>query len=218
MMLKYRSAIFDCDGVILNSNRVKTDAFYKATLPYGKQAAEKMVAHHVANGGISRYEKFAFFLEKIAPKYASSLHGPDLNELLRNYADVARSGLMSCDIAPSLQKLRTLTPNVTWFIVSGGDQIELREVFESRGLQELFNGGIYGSPDDKKTILTGEIDNNNIVLPGIFLGDSRVDYEAAKSSGLDFIFVSKWTEFKEWRKFCSKNNISTIETLSQLIT
>ncbi|NLC22432.1 MAG: HAD family hydrolase, partial [Halomonadaceae bacterium] len=30
----YLTLVFDCDGVVLDSNRVKTEAFYQATLPY----------------------------------------------------------------------------------------------------------------------------------------------------------------------------------------
>lgn len=48
----YRSMIFDCDGVVLNSNKVKTDAFYQASWPYGEAAAQAMVDYHVANGGV----------------------------------------------------------------------------------------------------------------------------------------------------------------------
>ncbi len=42
---KYKSLIFDCDGVVLNSNKAKTEAFYKAALPYGEQAASALVEY-----------------------------------------------------------------------------------------------------------------------------------------------------------------------------
>ncbi|MFH7588150.1 HAD family hydrolase, partial [Oceanimonas smirnovii] len=58
----YVTLVFDCDGVVLNSNKVKTEAFYKAALPYGEAAAQAMVDYHVAHGGVSRYKKFAYFL------------------------------------------------------------------------------------------------------------------------------------------------------------
>ncbi len=47
----YQTLIFDCDGVILNSNQVKTQAFYKATLSYGEAAAESLVNYHIQHGG-----------------------------------------------------------------------------------------------------------------------------------------------------------------------
>lgn len=43
----YTTLVFDCDGVVLDSNKVKTEAFYQATLPYGEAAAQAMVDYHV---------------------------------------------------------------------------------------------------------------------------------------------------------------------------
>ena len=54
---KYETIIFDCDGVILNSNIIKTEGFFEFALSLGKKNAEKLVNYHIKNGGISRYEK-----------------------------------------------------------------------------------------------------------------------------------------------------------------
>ena len=51
----YKTIIFDCDGVILNSNKIKTEAFYNVTATYGIEAANELVSYHKLNGGISRY-------------------------------------------------------------------------------------------------------------------------------------------------------------------
>ena len=53
-----KSIVFDCDGVVLNSNKLKTQAFYNAALPYGEKAAIALVSYHIKNGGISRNHKF----------------------------------------------------------------------------------------------------------------------------------------------------------------
>ena len=50
---EYLTLVFDCDGVLLDSNKVKTDAFYKSALPYGENAANELVSYHKENGGIS---------------------------------------------------------------------------------------------------------------------------------------------------------------------
>ncbi len=59
----YKNLIFDCDGIILNSNKIKTDAFKEVVSHYGDKVAEELVNFHVMNGGISRYEKFNYFFE-----------------------------------------------------------------------------------------------------------------------------------------------------------
>lgn len=193
---QYQTLVFDCDGVILNSNKTKTEAFYRVALPYGEKYAQDLVEYHINHGGISRYQKFAWFIECILQDSAVSL-----DELLVNYATEVKKALMTCEIADGLQELREQTNHTNWLICSGGDQAELREIFFARGLSPLFDGGIFGSPDDKKLILSREIECGNIGMPALFLGDSRYDYESAQSVGLDFVFLTRWTEFGNWQSY-----------------
>jgi phosphoglycolate phosphatase-like HAD superfamily hydrolase len=204
----YQTLVFDCDGVVLNSNKVKTEAFYKAALPFGEEAAQRLVAHHVLNGGISRYKKFEWFIREVV-----SAGKAELNTLLEFYAQYVRDGLRTCEIAEGLFELRKKTSHANWLIVSGGDQQELREVFAARNLIELFDGGIFGSPDSKDTILEREIANKNIQVPAIFLGDSRYDHIASSGAGLDFVFLNYWTEFENWKNYCQENNLTVKDSL-----
>ena len=213
----YRTLVFDCDGVVLDSNRIKTEAFRLAAQPYGSAAAEALVAYHVANGGISRYAKFAYFLEELVPQHAPGIEGPGIDELLASFSDCVRAGLETCQVAEELEKLRRATRNARWLIVSGGDQSELRSIFAIRGLAELFDGGIFGSPDTKSTILDREIESANIAAPALFLGDSRYDHEAAVASQLDFVFVSQWTEFMAWKSYCRSHGLRCIRSPRDLV-
>lgn len=213
----YKTLVFDCDGVILNSNRVKTDAFYQAALPYGESAAQVLVDYHVAKGGVSRYLKFAYFLEEIVPEYAAGSTGPNLDELIEHYANAVLEGLLTCEVAPGLHKLRELTPNTRWLIVSGGDQTELRHVFAKRGLAELFDAGIYGSPDTKDEILARKLQNNTIQTPALFLGDSKYDHQAATTAGLDFVFLSEWSEVRDWREWTKAEHVGIRSSLQEFL-
>lgn len=215
-VIDYATLVFDCDGVILNSNKVKTDAFYKTALPYGKATAERLVGYHITHGGVSRYKKFAYFIEHILPAIAPHIKSPSLEALLKNYANTVRQGLLTCAIAEGLFELRELTPDARWLIVSGGDQDELREVFSLRGLDQLFDGGIFGSPDTKDTILEREIANGNLTKPALFLGDSKYDHQAASKAGLDFVFLSNWTEVPAWDVWCKEKNIVQLQNLKRL--
>jgi len=202
---EYRTLIFDCDGVVLDSNRLKTDAFFKAALPYGQDLACALVDYHRNNGGISRYRKFDYFLSHLVPEGA---RGPSREELLAEYAKLVFDGLLSCAVVPGLAQLKASMPDCRWLIVSGSDQEELRTVFGKRQLSPLFEGGIFGSPDSKDQILAREISSENILQPALFLGDSRYDHEAARNADLDFVFINQWTEFREWRDYCHRNNIA----------
>nr|WP_255316806.1 HAD family hydrolase [Nesterenkonia sp. Act20] len=205
--------VFDCDGVVLDSNKVKTQAFYQTALAYGEEAAQRMVEFHVANGGISRYKKFALFLDEMV----DGSQGPGLDSLLETYAGHVRTGLMACEIAPGLDELREATKASQWLIVSGGDQEEIREIFTTRGIHEHFDGGIFGSPDTKDAILARELERENISGPALFLGDSTYDYRASTKAGLDFIFISGWTEVPGWKAWCQRNDIASVESLQTLL-
>ena len=217
MINNYNTLVFDCDGVILNSNKVKTDAFYKAALAYGEEAAQALVEYHVENGGISRYKKFAYFLEKILPTFAANRTGPSLDELLSHYADAVLQGLLSCEVAEGLEELRLKTSDANWLIVSGGDQAELRKVFYERGLDKYFDGGIFGSPDNKIDILKRELENGNIKKTALFIGDSKYDYQAASKAGLGFLFINGWTEVHDHEKWCKNNNLKVFESVKLLL-
>ncbi len=213
----YKTLVFDCDGVVLDSNRIKTEAFRLAAQPYGSAAAEALVAYHVANGGISRYAKFNYFIEELVPRHAPMQKSPGLEEMLRSFASHVRAGLESCEVASGLEELRGLTEASSWMIVSGGDQSELRTIFDKRGLHKLFDGGIFGSPDSKSVILEREYRADNLQKPALFLGDSRYDHEAATASGLDFIFVAQWTEFREWKDYCRTHGLLALHSPRDLL-
>lgn len=213
-MKRYETYVFDCDGVVLDSNRLKTDAFRLAAIDYGDAAADALVAHHVANGGISRFAKFRHFVDEIVPDGAM---GPGYEELLDRYARAVREGLENCAIADGLHALREATPDARWLIVSGGSQAELREIFGLRDLDGLFDQGIFGSPDTKDEILSREIQSGRIAGDALFIGDSRYDYRAAHGAGLDFTFATYWTEVHDWPEFTSENNIKTIGSLREIM-
>lgn len=207
---QYQTLVFDCDGVILNSNKIKTQAFYNVASAYGQKSAQALRDYHLLHGGISRYEKFRYLLTDIVCK---PVENQELDGLLSNFAKEVRENLLTCEIAKDIDKFRKKTQNSKWLIVSGGDQSELREVFKMRGLDAYFNGGIFGSPDNKKTILKNEIANQNITGKSVLLGDSLYDYEAAESVKMDFIFMSEWTEVLDWKQNFSNNSFKNFSEL-----
>ena len=209
----YSTIAFDCDGVILNSNEVKTNAFYYAALPYGEKNAEALKKYHTQNGGVSRFKKFQWFVDNFVEK---TLRDDVYEQLLTRYADIVEEGLLNCEFNKDLYELKNKTPNTNWLIVSGGSQSELRALFEKRDLSNLFEGGIYGSPDSKEVIFERELARENITLPALFIGDSKYDYFSSNKHGLDFIFLSQWTEVNDWKSFCEENNINHIDSLQSV--
>ena len=217
---KYSTLIFDCDGVILNSNKIKTKSFKKILKGYNQNAIEEFIKYHKKNGGISRYIKLSNFLNVILTKYELK-YEPKKNELenlINKYGYECKHELFKSEVTQDLYKLREYTGDIPWLIVSGGDQIELREVFDYKKIYQYFNGGIYGSPDKKIEIIKRELIKGKIKQPALMLGDSKLDHVAAKQNNIDFIFVSEWTDFEEYKVYCESNFIKIIPSISDLIS
>lgn len=210
----YEVIIFDCDGVILDSNSLKSDAFYNTVIKWGEGAAKKFVAYHKLNGGISRYLKFDYFFRNILEV---EMDDKTYNSTLQEYADIVFDGLMNCEIAEGLVDLRNKNKSAQWFVASGGNEQELRRVFKKRNLEEIFNGGVFGSPTDKLEIVSRElkanISNKSKVL---MLGDSLYDYKVAMENNIDFCFVNDWSEFSDGELYFEKLGVDIIGKLADL--
>ena len=213
---KYKAIVFDCDGVVLDSNIVKTEAYFRTAKNLGASDSEAtaLVNYHVELGGISRYHKFDYYLKNILKQPVTE---EAIQALLDEFSRELEVGLMQCDLAKGLFALREALPDCQWSILSGGDQNELRELFAKRKIAHMFNAGIFGSPDDKHTVLAREKASENLQLPALFLGDSKYDYEAATSAGLDFIFLSDWTEVSDWQDFCKSHKITHLNNIATLL-
>jgi phosphoglycolate phosphatase-like HAD superfamily hydrolase len=211
----YASVIFDCDGVILNSNRIKTQAFHDVAMRFGERAARLLLNFHVQHGGISRYRKFEYLLEEILGRPSAA---EELAELAADYGDRVYQHLLRCEVSPGLTAMRRRMPGTRWAVVSGGDQEELRRVFAERNLSSIFDGGIYGSPRTKDEILQHQFQTGQLTTPAIFLGDSQYDHEAAIRAGLDFVFISSWSEFARWPSYCMANGVTVVESLEDALS
>ena len=213
---QYKSIVFDCDGVVLDSNVVKTEAYFRTAKNLGAsdRDAQALVDYHVRLGGISRYHKFDYYLREILQQSATQ---EAIQILLDEFARELEVGLLHCEVAPGLLALREITPDANWMILSGGDQQEIRTLFAKRNLQSLFDGGLFGSPDNKDTVLAREKMNGNLQFPALFIGDSKYDYEAAIRAGLDFVFLSDWTEVADWQTYCEANKIKVLANIAALI-
>jgi phosphoglycolate phosphatase-like HAD superfamily hydrolase len=214
---KYKTIVFDCDGVVLNSNHLKIQTYFEVAIQFGanQTQAKALVDHHIALGGISRYSKFEYFLREIMHQAVTDVA---MDTLLNAFTAQVTRLLSTCEVSPYLDALKHATKESKWMILSGGDQAEIREIFKLRQLDTFFEGGIFGSPDNKDLVLAREKDNGNIQFPALFIGDSRYDYQASTKAGLDFVFLSDWTDVPDWQQFCLDNKIKTASNLGTLMT
>lgn len=210
----YRTWVFDCDGVLLDSNAVKTQAFHDVARAYGLEAADRLMDFHVENGGVSRFVKFEHLFQGILNRAPEA---GEMDRVLTAFAEAVKARLLDCPAAPRLDDvLRAVTEHGRAFVVSGGMQDELRDVFARRCLSGYFTA-IFGSPDTKDDILAREREAGRMSDPAVFVGDARYDFEVARRFGLDFVFAADWSDFTGGAAYFNGREARVIGTLADLL-
>jgi HAD superfamily hydrolase (TIGR01549 family) len=212
---KYEVIIFDCDGVIMDVNLLKCEAFGKAVEEYSEDVIRDFVEYCKNSFGISRYVKFKDFFSKFAnepfdeKKYQVFLDRYAA-ECLKIYA-LADFTLGCEELLSKLQHDRK-----TLYIASGSDELELNEAFKDRGIHHYFKS-IYGSPKTKSDCtseILAECGNKNIV----FIGDALSDMKTAKEHEIDFVYMSNYSvQSTDQNNKCVKEAVKCISTLQDLI-
>lgn len=200
--------IFDFDGVICDSNNIKTNCLKKAVqININKSAAEDFEKHHKLNGGISRYEKFKRIIKRF------ECNNEIYEKMINDAANLLKIEFENLSIIDNTEKVlkQFFDNNDKLFIASGGNQKEIVNLCFKWDIYKFFSG-IYGSPQ-KKIDIAKEIRNNNKNKKIYFYGDSKYDYECSRVINSNFIFVSGFSEFRNWYKPEMGKEIITLEEL-----
>jgi len=206
-------AVLDCDGVILDSNPIKTDAFRHSLAHYPKTKVDDLVAYHREHGGVSRYEKFHYFFESLIQEFDEASYAASLKRFQEYCQSKLREAMLVPGVLPLLERLKV--KNIPAFVVSGSDETEVREVLRQKALLPFFQQ-VLGSPVSKRDNLKRLLEAQCPKDRGVFFGDARLDYEIATENGLAFVFVYQYSEWAEGRTFCAQHNVVCIPDFQQL--
>jgi len=79
---EYKTIVFDCDGVLLNSNKTKVQAYYGVAKRMGgtDAQAQAFVDYHIAKGSFPRNGKIKHYLANIVQQKET----PELTEQYLN--------------------------------------------------------------------------------------------------------------------------------------
>ena len=202
----YRAYIFDFDGVIANSNELKTATFYQvAETFFGRCAARELVEHHLKNGGITRREKFRWLVNKQQHERdgAEGAKESQVEELSVSFAAKFRSQLMHIDLVPGVKKfIQSLPASAKKIIVTGGDTLETKEILALHHIADEFDE-VRGGPISKAEHMQELAQRGgDLFHAAVAFGDSLMDFQLATLHGLDFVYVSRFSEWEEGSEKC----------------
>ncbi|ABE55946.1 Haloacid dehalogenase-like hydrolase [Shewanella denitrificans OS217] len=207
----YDLYIFDCDGVILDSNALKVQAMREAlsALPFTPELIAECVDYFANNFGKSRFHHVAHFLE-----YILNVEEIDRvyveQKLLADFSNQCRTLYLTAELTPNFLEFIESLPGRK-YVASGSEQSELREVFKNRGL-DLHFIKVYGSPT-KKSDLIKKIISKESNATAVMIGDAVSDFEASKSNNIDFYCYIPYSNVVERMQMLSEDN--NFEVLEQ---
>jgi HAD superfamily hydrolase (TIGR01549 family) len=180
-----KTILWDFDGVILDSMKVRDEGFEIIFKDFEKNKVDQLIGYHRINGGLSRYVKIQYFYNEILGKEISN---EQVLEYAEKFSEVMRARLIDPKnlIQESVAFIKENYKQYNFHIVSGSDQKELRFLCKELELDSYFIS-IYGSPTPKNDLVLNVINKfnynkNNTCL----IGDSINDFEAADKNKIKF--------------------------------
>lgn len=206
----YSVVIFDCDGVVLNSNEMKCEVMRESLLrmdvtPAG---ATQCIDSFKQNFGTSRASHASRFKD-ILQISSNSFE----KKLLDIYGFLLSEYYYQTQLTDGFEEY-VLNLNVQKFVASGSDEIELRALFLKKELNDFFLN-IYGAPTKKVDIVASIISQAKGKV--LMIGDAKSDLLAAKENKIDFCFYRPLSMVeKEMTNLCLDDNHKIIDHWSEL--
>lgn len=176
--------ILDFDGVVIESNAVKTEAFRRVFSRFPEQA-EAMMAFHQAHVSLSRFDKFEHLLGLMGRADDAVLQA----DIAADFSRRVLEGLAAVPLVPGAETfLREMTLRLPVYLASVTPAEELTGILAKRGLAHWFRD-VYGCPPWTKPAAIRDVFAREGVRPGdaLLIGDSAGDQRVAQMTGIDFL-------------------------------
>jgi len=184
-MNEIKAVILDFDGVLVESNTEKTEAFKELFTLYPEHE-EEMLAYHFQNFSVSRMRKFEHFVHDFMKR-------PDdtetVTEMAARFSDLVTKRVIACPEVPgAMSFLQRFSKRFPIYISSATPQSELIEIIHRRGMTSYLTG-IFGDPPVKKREAIRSVLKREKVFPEetLFIGDALSDYHVARETGIRFM-------------------------------
>lgn len=193
-MHKLRVLVLDFDGVILESNAVKTEAFRDVFARFPEHF-EAMMAYHRTHVSVTRYAKFDQLLERLGRPGDMALRA----EIAAEFSRRTLERMASVPFVPGAEAfLLEITVRLPVYLASVTPIEDLDVVLDRRGLRRWFRD-VYGCPPWTKADAVRDVLRREGCSPhhALLLGDSAGDQRAAAEVGVGFLARDSGLPFDE---------------------
>lgn len=195
--------IFDFDGTLVQSNRIKLQAWYD--LFDGDNAKRALLPGVLErHGEASRYIIIRKLLERAGDEQLSE---DQLSEAIADYArrynKLVLEGVKTCPEMPSASDvLDELFTKVPLYCSSHTPETELLAILHFRGWSRYFKG-IFGYPRVKSETVKYIVATEQVFPDEVLVvGDGLSDREAAEIAGARFFSISGCSDVRSLLQYC----------------
>ncbi|MDF1683506.1 MAG: HAD hydrolase-like protein [Legionellaceae bacterium] len=180
----YKVLFWDFDGVIKDSVNLKTDAFVNVFEEHGSEITAKVKAHHLANGGMSRFDKLPIYGRWIGKEFNQE----QIDVYVKKISALVFDGVLNSAWVPGVEDyLRNNRYDQKFILVSATPHDELIAILDSLRLHDCFEA-VYGAPFSKRDAISTSLSDFDISPNDcIMIGDARADLEAAEANDVNFL-------------------------------
>jgi len=184
-LIQARLVFWDFDGVIKDSVAVKTEAFARLFSRFGSDVADRVKDHHLANGGMSRFEKM--------PVYLTWAGQPVTEASIGDYCQQFSREVLQCVVdapwVPGVEQYLSVNRHQQEFVlVTATPQGEIEEILQALDLQTCFSA-IHGTPTRKVDAIRQTLSSSQGLRASecLMVGDAMADLEASRENDVPFL-------------------------------
>ena len=181
--------VFDFDGTLVDSNRLKHDAFFEV-FPADEHHARTVQRVLSELNEQSRFVILEVTLQRLGLKKGAGL-GRKVKELADRYNEIVISGAKNCPEMPAAETvLKSLSRRYRLYLSSMTPDKELKEIVRFRNWSGYFED-IYGYPHQKSATIQQIMEREN-ARPGqvVVVGDGNSDRQSADANACCFVQVT----------------------------
>lgn len=206
--------LFDCDGVILDSNFLKVKAIKSALkeIKLPKETISVCVNSFKLNFGKTLKEHFFDFQDIFTLKKINS--SKNIFERLKHHYQINLDDTYSDArlIEETLGFIKKVKNNSDFFVVSGASECQLKKILPSK-VNFIKENLIFGGPLKKEQNIKNILDFKGY-KKYFYYGDSVHDGQLCLKLGLNFVGLKKYSlDPLGLGKFCKEESFGCCETL-----